>query len=183
MEILHLTNKEFKIGGVFCFLFCFLGPLLRHMEVLRLGVKSKLQLPAYATSTAMQDPSHVWDLHQSSLQCRILNPLGEARDWTSNLMDPSWICFRCTLMGTPKIGVLKKLSELRENKDNSMKPEKQIYEQDKKLHREVETILKKDQIEILELFLPWHSGLRCCHSCGVRCSCSLDLIPDLGISM
>ena len=41
----------------FSFLFyCFLllGPYLGHMEVPRLGVKSKLQLPAYATATAMQ---------------------------------------------------------------------------------------------------------------------------------
>ena len=33
----------------FCF-FCFLGPHSRHMEVPRLGVKSELQLPTYATS-------------------------------------------------------------------------------------------------------------------------------------
>ena len=35
----------------------------RHMEVPRLGVKSELQLPVYATDTAMQDLSHVCDLH------------------------------------------------------------------------------------------------------------------------
>ena len=29
------------------FLFLFFGPLVQHMEVLRLGVKSELQLPAY----------------------------------------------------------------------------------------------------------------------------------------
>ena len=34
-----------------------------------------LQLPAYTTATAMQDPSRVWDL-----QHRILNPLNDARD-------------------------------------------------------------------------------------------------------
>ena len=33
------------------------------MEVPRLGVKSDLQLPAYVTTTATQDPSHICDLH------------------------------------------------------------------------------------------------------------------------
>jgi len=33
------------------------------MEIPRLGVQLELQLPAYTTATATQDPSHVWDLH------------------------------------------------------------------------------------------------------------------------
>ena len=32
------------------------------------------------------------NLHHSSWQCLILNPLSKARDWTCNLMVPSWIC-------------------------------------------------------------------------------------------
>ena len=39
--------------------FVFLGLNPWHMEVPRLGVKSKLQLPAYATATGTQDPSRV----------------------------------------------------------------------------------------------------------------------------
>jgi len=50
------------------------------VEVPRLGFKSELQLRVYATTTAMWDPSWVCDLHQSSWQCWILNPLREARD-------------------------------------------------------------------------------------------------------
>ena len=62
------------------------------MEVPRLGVKSELQLPAYATATAtVLDPSHICDLHPSSQQRQILNPLNKARDGTQNLMVPSWI--------------------------------------------------------------------------------------------
>jgi len=38
------------------FLFVFLGSHQWHMEVPRLGVKSELQLPFYATATAMPDP-------------------------------------------------------------------------------------------------------------------------------
>ena len=63
------------------------------MEVPRLGVKLKLQLPAYTTATAMQDLSRVGNLKRSSLQCRILNPLSEARDGTRILMDTSGVCF------------------------------------------------------------------------------------------
>ena len=55
--------------------FCFLGPHPWHMEVPTLGVPSELRLPAYTTATATWDPSHVFNLHHSSQQCRILNPL------------------------------------------------------------------------------------------------------------
>ena len=51
------------------------GPCPRHMEVSRLGVELELQLLAYATVTATQDPSHTCDLHHSSRQCQIVNPL------------------------------------------------------------------------------------------------------------
>ena len=57
------------------------------MEVPRLGVELELQLPAYATATAMPDLSHVCDLHHSSRQRWILNSLREARDGTCILMD------------------------------------------------------------------------------------------------
>ena len=75
------------------FIYCFWGPHLQHMEVPRLGVKSELQLPAYTSATARWDPSRVCELHPSSRECRILNPLSEARNWTLILMDPSQICY------------------------------------------------------------------------------------------
>ena len=59
------------------------------MEVPRLWVKSELQLPAYTTATARSDLSHICDLHHSSWQRQILNPLSEARDPTLNLTVPS----------------------------------------------------------------------------------------------
>ena len=43
----------------------------------------------YDTATAMQDPSHVFDLHYSSRQRRILNLPSKARDRTCVLMDAS----------------------------------------------------------------------------------------------
>ena len=61
------------------------------MEVPRLGVESELQLLVYATATATQDLSRVCDLHHSSRQLGILNPLGEARDQTHILVDASQV--------------------------------------------------------------------------------------------
>ena len=60
-----------------------LGLPLWHMEVPRLAVKLELPLLAWATATAMWDPSCVCDLHHSSQQCQILNPMSKARDRTA----------------------------------------------------------------------------------------------------
>ena len=78
----------------------FLGPQPQHMEVPRLGAQSELQLLAYVTATATPDPSHICDLHDSSQQHRILNPLCEAGDRTHNLMVPGRIHFCCAMMET-----------------------------------------------------------------------------------
>ena len=50
------------------------------MEIPRLGVKSESLLLAYTIATATQDSSHVFNLHHSSQQPQILNPLRKARD-------------------------------------------------------------------------------------------------------
>ena len=55
------------------------------MEVPRLGVE--LAGTAYATATATQDPSQVYDLHHSSWQHWIPDPLSEARDQATS----SWM--------------------------------------------------------------------------------------------
>ena len=63
------------------------------------GVESELQLPAYATATAIQDLSHVCDLHHSSRQHLILNPPSEARNQTLNLSTaPQWELPPCPLL-------------------------------------------------------------------------------------
>ena len=85
----------------FFFFSCFLGLHLRHMEVSRLGDESEPQPPAFAT--AIPYLSCVCDLHHSTQQLRILNPLREARDPTCNLMVSSWIHFCCATMGTPQL--------------------------------------------------------------------------------
>ena len=50
------------------------------MAIPRLGVELELQLLAYTTATAVADVSRVYDLHYSSWQSQILNPLSKARD-------------------------------------------------------------------------------------------------------
>ena len=70
----------------------FFRPHLQHMGVPGLWVKLELQLPAYATATAIWDLSCICNLHHSSLQHQILNPLSGARDRTHIFMDTSQLC-------------------------------------------------------------------------------------------
>ena len=100
-QILNLPCHKRTPLGHFFFFPAFVGPHFRHMEVPRLGVESKLQLPAYTRATATPDPSLICNLHHFSQQCWILNPLSGDRDWTCNLMDTSWILLCCTTMGIP----------------------------------------------------------------------------------
>ena len=86
---LILTINLFNHKTIFFF---FLGLHPRHMEVSRLGAESEMWPLAYATAIATQDPSHVCNLKHSSRQCRILNPLRQARDQTCILTDASQIC-------------------------------------------------------------------------------------------
>lgn len=72
------------------------------MEFPRLGAKSELRLPALATATGTL--SHVCDLHRSSPQRPIPDPLSEARHCTGILVDTSWIGF----CWTPAMGTLRR---------------------------------------------------------------------------
>ena len=67
----------------------------------QLGVQLEIQLPGYTTVTAMQDLSCICDLHHSSWQHQILNPLSEERSQIHNLMVPTQIRFCCAMTGTP----------------------------------------------------------------------------------
>ena len=64
--------------------------MINMPEVPRLQVESELQLLAYTIDTVTQDPSHICDLHHSSGQHQILNPLSKA------VIKPvsSWIQYR-----------------------------------------------------------------------------------------
>ena len=97
----HYYRKEYFL---LLFFFCFLGPYLPHIYggSQARGRESKLQLLSYTTATATWHPSCVCNLHHSSRQGWILNPLSEARDPTRVLMDTSWICYHRATMGTPR---------------------------------------------------------------------------------
>ena len=73
------------------------------MEVPRLRVESKLQLPAYATVTANWGPGCICDLRHSSQQRWIPSPLREARARSHILMDARQVRFHCATMGTPRV--------------------------------------------------------------------------------
>ena len=57
--------------------------------------------------------SHVCDLHQSSWQCRTLNPLSEARDQTCSLMDNSGVCYLRATMRTPYCSIINNSKDMR----------------------------------------------------------------------
>ena len=62
---------------------------------------NQLQLPAYTTATATQDPNHVCNLYHRSRQYQNPYPLSDARDRTSILKATIQIHFHCTTVGTP----------------------------------------------------------------------------------
>jgi len=79
MSIITFSFFSFLFFFSFFFFFLLLGPYPWSMEIPMQGVKSELQLLATATATAMRNLSHVCDLQLSSWQCRIPDPLNEAR--------------------------------------------------------------------------------------------------------
>ena len=89
--LLTLQSLCPKLRAPNCFLFVFLGPHPRHMQVPGLGVELELQLSAYPTATATPDLSCVCSLRHSLWQHQILNPLSEAKDGTCILMDASGV--------------------------------------------------------------------------------------------
>ena len=69
------------------------------MEVPRLQIRAVAA--SYTIDIATRDLSRVCDLHHSSRQCWILNPLSKARDRTRYLMVASPIRIHCAMMQTP----------------------------------------------------------------------------------
>ena len=64
------------------------------MEVSKPGGELELYLLAYTTATTLPDLSCICDLHHSSQQHQILNPLREVRDGTHILMDIIWVHYQ-----------------------------------------------------------------------------------------
>ena len=56
-SVITIKARFLKLHYYYYYYFAFFGGLYpQHMEVPRLGVESELQLPPYATATAMLDP-------------------------------------------------------------------------------------------------------------------------------
>ena len=68
-----------------------LKPAIMAYGISQARGRTELQLPTYARATAMRDPSCICNLHHSLWQCKMLNPLNEARNRTHIFMDTSWI--------------------------------------------------------------------------------------------
>ena len=84
------------------------------MEVPRLGVKSELLLPAYATATATWDVAAFSTYTTAHSNVRwIPDPLSEARDQTLILMDTSRILFLCATTGALCSWILNPLCHIR----------------------------------------------------------------------
>ena len=66
---LMMREVGLKEHGVTAFFLLLLGLHLQHMEILGLGIELELQMPAYATGTATQERSHIWDLCHCLWQC------------------------------------------------------------------------------------------------------------------
>ena len=84
----------------YCLFFFFLMLFRATPAVRKFPGERSYQSYSYTTVTAMQDPSHICDLHHSSRQRCILNPLSKARDRIHILMDSRWIPFHCATAGT-----------------------------------------------------------------------------------
>ena len=85
----------------FMYLFCFLGPLPRQMEVPGLGGRIRATAASLYHSHGNAGSQPCLCLHHSSPQLQTFNPLSEARDRTRNLMVPGQINFHCATTGTP----------------------------------------------------------------------------------
>ena len=97
IEVQLIYNVVIDSGVSTRFIFFFLFCPFRAMPT---AYGSSQARDRIGTATATPDLGRVCDLHHSSWQCRILNPLSEARDRTLVLMDASWACYT---MGTPGI--------------------------------------------------------------------------------
>ena len=99
---ISLSFNWYSRSPLFFFLFIFFFLLFRSETMAFGGSQARGWIGATAIGWGMQDLSPICDLHHSSWQHWILNPLSDARDWTCNLTVTSRSRFRCTTTRTPR---------------------------------------------------------------------------------
>ena len=87
---LNVSTHSTHLFFLFVFLFLFFV-FSRATPAAYGGSQGRGRIGAVARATATQDLNCVCDLHHSSQQHQILNPLSKGRDQTRNLTIPSWI--------------------------------------------------------------------------------------------
>ena len=94
-----------KLLSSFFFVFCLFkaAPAAYGVSQARGPIGATAAGLCHSHSNAGSEP-HLLPTQQLLWQCRILNPLSEARDQTRNLMVPSRICFHRATTGTPRTG-------------------------------------------------------------------------------
>ena len=75
----------------FNFIFPFLRPNLRHMEVPGLGGQIGAAAEACTMATATPDPSRIFYLFCNLQQCQILNPLSGGQGSNPHLQGHCWV--------------------------------------------------------------------------------------------
>ena len=74
------------------------------IDAIRVAYGSSQDRGQYSCGPIQQPQQQgICNLHDSSQQCRILNPPSEARDRTCILMDTSWVHFCCATAGAPQL--------------------------------------------------------------------------------
>ena len=150
------------MGFCCCFVFCFLK-----------GSTFGIWKFPDATATATPpDLSHICDLHHSSWQCRIFNPLSEARDQTCIFMDTGQVHFCWTTMGTPEHGIFRKREREREKKG-----EKERGREGGKVGRKEEREGGRKKVFCLRPLIPKCSCFLYELSCDVASETLLQYLP------
>ena len=101
---LKTQNAYVKFLTLFIYLFTYFC-LFKATPMTCGGSQARCQIGAVSAglyhSHSRTGSSHVCNLHCSSRQYQILNPLSEAKDWTYILMDAGQIHFCWVTLGTP----------------------------------------------------------------------------------
>ena len=94
--IIQARGKGKRQPSFFFFFFFF---LFRTAPAAYINYQARGRTRAVAAGVR-HSHSNTWDLHHSSRQRWILNPLSKARDWTCILLDTSWVCYHWVTTGT-----------------------------------------------------------------------------------